>query len=486
LFPERVYTFKHALTHEVAYSSLLQERRRALHAQIVEVLDTLSGDQLVEQVEKLAHHAFRGEVWDKAYAYSRQAGTRAMTRSAHREAVWYFEQALAALQHLPERRDTRERAIDLRFELRHVLQILGEPQQLSEHLREAETLAEAVNDQRRLGWVCNYMTHHLWYTGHYDRAIASGQRALALAGNLDDFALQVTANFYLSLVYSALGDYRQALVVLRCAIASLQGDVIYERQGLAGLPSVLFRSRLGLCLAELGAFAEGIAQGDEAVHIAEVVDQPYSLVLAYGYVGRQCLRKGDLDQAIPVLERSLALGQEANVRDMLPMLSSALGDAYSLSGRVAEALPLLEQAAEQVAFISKENCAPVHASLSAAYLLTGRLEEASAVAERALAFARADKGRGHQAWTLRLLGEIASHRDSPEIEHAEALTLANELGMRPLQAHCHRGLGTMYSQTGQSEQARAALSTAIDMYRDMEMTFWLPETEAALVDVEGR
>ncbi len=158
--------------------------------------------------------------------------------------------------------------------------------------------------------------------------------------------------------------------------------------------------------------------------------------------------------------------------------------------RVAEALPLLEQAAEQVAFIRREDWAPVLTSLSAAYLLTGRLEEASAVAERALAFARADKGRGNQAWTLRLLGEIASHRDPPEIEPAdthyqEALTLANELGMRPLQAHCHRGLGTLYSQTGEAEQARAELSTAMAMYRDMEMTFWLPETEAALAEVEG-
>ena len=83
------------------------------------------------------------------------------------------------------------------------------------------------------------------------------------------------------------------------------------------------------------------------------------------------------------------------------------------------------------------------------------------------------------------------HRNPPEIDQAEthyhhALPLANELGMRPLQAHCHRGLGTLYSQTGQSEQAHAELTTAIEMYRDMEMTFWLPETEATLVAVEGK
>ena len=119
LFPEREYTFKHALTHEVAYGSLLQERRQALHARIVESLE--AGDRVPEQVERLAHHALRGELWDKALAYCRQAGEKAMARSAHREAVEYFEQALSALPHLPERRDTREQAIDLRLALRSAL-----------------------------------------------------------------------------------------------------------------------------------------------------------------------------------------------------------------------------------------------------------------------------------------------------------------------------------------------------------------------------
>src|SRR5262249_33116000 len=107
LFPELEYTFKHALTHEVAYGSLLLERRRALHARIVEALEALAGDRLTEQAERLAHHALRGEVWDKALAYCQQAGEKAMERSAHREAVGYFEQALSTLTHLPETRTAR-------------------------------------------------------------------------------------------------------------------------------------------------------------------------------------------------------------------------------------------------------------------------------------------------------------------------------------------------------------------------------------------
>ena len=128
LFPELEYTFKHALTHEVAYGSLLQERRRALHARIVEASERLYADRLTEQAERLAQHAFRGEVWDKAVAYCRQAGTKALARSALREAVACFEQALAALTHLPESRATQEQAIDLRFDLRNALWSLGEHQ----------------------------------------------------------------------------------------------------------------------------------------------------------------------------------------------------------------------------------------------------------------------------------------------------------------------------------------------------------------------
>ena len=165
-----MYTFKHALTHEVAYSSLLQERRHVLHARIVEALEALAGDRVAEQVERLAHHALRGEVWDKALAYCRQAGEKALARSAYREAVGYFEQALSALPHLPEQRDTREQAIDLRLALRSALLPSGDLERILAYLREAETLAEALDDPRRLGQVSNFLSVHFYLMGAYDQA----------------------------------------------------------------------------------------------------------------------------------------------------------------------------------------------------------------------------------------------------------------------------------------------------------------------------
>src|SRR5262249_18162528 len=171
---------------------------------------------------------------------------------------------------------------------------------------------------------------------------------------------------------------------------------------------------------------------------------------------------------------------------------AALGAAYTLAGRVADAVPLLTWVTEHplaTAMVDLE--ARFSLSLVEAYLLAGRLEEAHAFAERTLALAREHPGRGYQAYTLLLLGEIAARRDAPEIDQAtahycQALALANELRMRPLQAHCHRGLGTLYTQTAQWEWARDELSAAIDLYRAMEMTFWLPQAEAALAQVEER
>ena len=164
LFPERAYTFKHALTHEVAYGSLLHERRRVLHARIVEALEALAGDRLDDQVERLAQHALRGEVWDKALAYGRQAGDKAQARSAYREAVVCFEQALAALEHVPDSRAATEQAIDLRLGLRTALNALGEaPGRMLDHLRRAETLAQTLGDQLRLGRV--YADHGRQFLG---------------------------------------------------------------------------------------------------------------------------------------------------------------------------------------------------------------------------------------------------------------------------------------------------------------------------------
>jgi class 3 adenylate cyclase/tetratricopeptide (TPR) repeat protein len=492
LFPDHEYTFKHALTHEVAYGSLLQERRRVLHARIVEALEALAGERLAEQVERLAHHALRGEVWDKALTYFRQAGEKAMGQSAYREAIGYFEQALSALPHLPEQRDTREQAIDLRLALRSALQPSGALGRILEVLREADTLATALDDPRRLGQVSLFLSLYFYFMGVYDQAIAAAQRALALATMGGEVVLQALANLYLGRAYQAQGDYRQAIDCLGQTVAFFEGVQRRERFGQIFLPAVHSRAYLARCHAELGTFPQGMALGEEGLSIAEAVAHPGSMMVASWGIGLLSLRQGDLHRALPRLERAMGLCQDADLPFYFPRMAAALGGVYTLGGRVTDAVPLLTQAMEQT--IAKEMggfqvlC---HLSLGEAHLLGGCLEEAHALAEHTLALTRAHQERGHQAYALRLLGDIAARREPPAVEPAEAhyhqaLALAEELRMRPLVAHCHRGLGMLYAMLGRQEQARHELSTAIELYRTMAMTFWLPQAEAALAQVDAR
>jgi predicted ATPase len=491
LFPEHAYTFKHALTHEVAYGGLLQERRRALHARIVEVLEALAGDRVTEQVERLAHHALRGEVWDKTLAYCRQAGEKAMARSAYSEAVGYCEQALSALTHLPETRHTREQAIDLRLVLRSALLSSLDLERALAYLREAETLAEALDDSRRLGRVSRFLARHFHFRGTYDQAITAAQRALALSSASGDAILHALANQALGNVYQARGDYRRAIDCFEQTMAFLEGARRRERFGQLVFPAAFTPAYLALCYAELGKFAEGSALAEEGLRFAEAVDHPPSLIYASWGLGLLALCQGDLPRALPLLERALGICRDADLPIFFTAGAVALGAAYTLVGRIADAVPLLMQAMEQtIAMEIVVEQAFCSLSLGEAHMLAGRLEEAHILAEQALAHAQAHQERSNQAYALRLLGKIAAHRAPPDVHQAaahyrQALALAEELGMRPLQAHCHHDLGTLYAKTGRQEQARAELSTAIELYRAMDMTFWLPQAQEALAQVSA-
>ena len=320
LFPELEYTFKHALTHEVAYDGLFQERRRTLHARIVEALEALAGDRVAEQVERLAHHALRSEVWDKALAYSRQAGEKAMARSAYREAAGYFEQALSALPHLPEQHDTREQAIDLRLALRSALEPSGDFRRILAALREAESLAATLDDPRRLAQISLFLSVDFFHRGTYDQAIATAQRALALATANGEVVLHAQANHRLGTSYQAQGDYRRAIDCFGQTVASLEGARRHERFGQVILPAVLSRAYLATCHAELGTFAEGRALGEEGLRIAEAVAHPGSLMRASWGIGLLALRQGDLRSALPWLERAVGICQDADLRPGSPGL----------------------------------------------------------------------------------------------------------------------------------------------------------------------
>jgi class 3 adenylate cyclase/tetratricopeptide (TPR) repeat protein len=490
LFPDLEYTFKHALTHDVAYGSLLQDRRRTLHRQIVQTIERLYSDRLPEHIDQLAHHAFRGEVWKEAVAYLRQAGAKALARSANRDATAYFEQALAALGHLPETRETVETAVDLRFDLRTSLFPLGLLSRVLGYLEEAESLATTLDDRRRISRVSVYMSHLLQVTGRLNEARRFAESARTIAEALGDFPARIGATFYIGASCYFAGDYSCGREFLRETVQLLKGDGARERYGLAGFPAVMARAYLAWLYADRGEFAAALAHGYDGVRLGEAVDHPYSLIIAcwgpaYLHTGRR-----ELSQALPLSERALALARDWDLPIHTSTAMGFLGHIYALSGRIADGLALLEDAVrlhESVGFAYYHSL--IVAYLAEAYLLAGRLDDARACGDKALKLARERGERGFEAWCLRSLGEIAAHADPPDLEPAmerydQALARAEELGMRPLVAHCHLGLGKLHRHTGQSHQAHAHLADAMAIYRDLDIQFWLQEAAAEMRQME--
>jgi tetratricopeptide (TPR) repeat protein len=503
LFPEPEYTFKHALTHEVAYNSLLLERRRGLHARLVEALEALPPERVAEvasgakglpagrqdpdQVDRLAHHALRGEVWDKAVTYCQQAGARAQDRAAFREAVAAFEQALQALAYLPEHGDTRRLALELRLALGGALIILGEYGRHLALLGEAEALARALNDRARLGRVLAQMAGVLRRTGDLDGVMAAAQQALELAAALGDSALQMQASYQLGTAYHIIGDFGQAAELLRRNVEAADQE--------SGTPSTAWRirsrARLVRTLGALGAFAEGWRHGEEALRLATLAGRGNTPIIAHAWLGELYLAKGDLEHAIRVLEQGLALCRASDNRNDLPDIAASLGYASALHGRLAEGRALLEEAIRESIRTGARQGSRWVAWLSEVGRLAGRGEEAWQHTCQALDLARQQKARGAEAFALHQLGTVHAYANPPDVKQAEAhyqqaLALAEALGMHPLVAHCHHGMDRLYGQTGRGEQARAALSAAIDLYRSMDMTLWLPQAEAALAQVVER
>ena len=243
------------------------------------------------------------------------------------------------------------------------------------------------------------------------------------------------------------------------------------------------------CLAATGQFRDGISYAEEGIQIAEEVGDASVIIYVNCSLAFLYILKGDLDKAIPLLERALTTCRVSNILVYIPFVSSRLGFAYTNAGRVVEGLPFLEQGVEdsasagRLAFLSLST-----AWLSEGHLLLGHLEKADILAERALKIAKQHKEHAHEAWALKLLGDVALGHNPVKTQLAEsyyrhAFAVSLELGMRPLEAHCHAGLGKVFAAVGAAEQARVEMAAAIDLYRSMEMNVWLERANATFDDM---
>jgi class 3 adenylate cyclase/tetratricopeptide (TPR) repeat protein len=444
LFPELEYTFKHALTHEVTYGGLLAERRRALHARMVDAIEAQYPDRSAEHIERLAHHASRGEVWQKAAQYGRQAADRAAALCVDAEAAAHYQRALDALARVPVTQESVRAAIDARLALRAPLWRGGQLERLLDVFREAEMLGTQHNETERLDVVYSFFLQYYWAKGEYDRAIGYGQRCLEAGARRHDVGLEVTGHYYLGGCYHAQGRFPLALEHYHTIIDTLEGPRETERYGLSGLPYSGACALAAQCLVEMGEGPRALELLRRGERVAQAANHLYSkapLAIAHGHL---LLYQGEPADAIHVLEPIVAMCRENKFVGQTMRALTILGHGYARTGRASEAIPLLKEAIELQegagAFVDR---AWWVGTLGEIYRRAGQLDDAETTARTALEFAQRHGEMGNEAWIHALLGNIASDRGEVEAARrhfAEARKLADTLGMRPLIASCDVGL----------------------------------------------
>ena len=472
------YEFRHSLTQAVAYDSLLHERRRALHLAILGALHES------RDFDALARHAVQGEAWDKALTYLREAG-RLAAQLGGIEAVSYFERALQVMQRLARSEALLETAFDLHCDLRNALVPLGPQQRLLDVLHAAKELAEKLGDERRLAQVYSYFSNYYGYIGRPDLSLETGERSLVLGKRTGAVDLLIAGNMSAGEIYRTLGDYSKARKYLNDALVLISSRDELERWGQVGLPSVRVRGHLAWTLAELGDFPAARNVAAEAMRIANASNHPYSKCHAYLGAGGARVRQGEFEAAIEVLARGFAASEQVPL--LRPSIAADLGLAYARCRLIDKGLAHLDAAVEGATKMGRLSRLPLLlVKCGEIHLLAGERDEAAKLAGRALRLARDQKERGNEVYARQLLAEISlleqPGSEESELHYRDALSLATELGMRPLTAHAHAGLWRVYRQRSDPAKARQHLAVAEAMYRDMGMRFWLDRLEPATAD----
>jgi tetratricopeptide (TPR) repeat protein len=317
--------------------------------------------------------------------------------------------------------------------------------------------------------------------GNTDLALQTGERALVLGERAGAADLLVVGNMSVGEIYRTLGNYPKAREFLARAVALIEPKDEANAFGQVGLPSVRVRGHLAWTLAELGDFEAAHNVASEGLRVAEASHHTYSLCHACLGLGGVRVRIGDFEAAITILARGLAVSEQVPL--LRPPIAADLGVALARCGRIAEGLAQVDAAVEGATTMGRMSRLPLLlVKCGEIHLLAGEPAEAMRLATMALSLSTEQKERGNEVYARHLLGEIhATGASASELAQRcfhDALALADELGMRPLAAHCRAGLARCFAYAGEPEKARVHRSAAATMYREMAMRFWLVQLEA--------
>jgi class 3 adenylate cyclase/tetratricopeptide (TPR) repeat protein len=474
-FPDLQYRFKHSLTHDVTYGEVLRDRRREIHARVVDTMEKLYSDRLGEQVERLADHAERGAIWDKALEYLQRSAVKAYRLRASADAARFFERALTVLKKLPQAPDNLRQAVDLRFGLRNALLPLGENDRIARCLDELDPILACLGDKLRSARYAAFRCNHHFFIGQQRRAIEFGETGVQLAHECGDRALLGELLYRLGQSYYALGEYREAIKLLEKSLEFTPNKLPQDRYDLSVIPSVVNRMWLVFAMVECGHFSGAMSHAKRAHEIAEGAEHPLSEVLAWLSIGRVLLRQGELEGAVSALERGLDLCDRWSYRLTRPRLASSLAVAYARAGCVEQGRQLALAAvsdAEQMHLIADKPGLLIR--LGQVSLVGGRIEEALTLGKEAVEIAAAQEAKGDEAWGRFLVGRACWASDPKALDESEkqldiAVRLAAECEARPLIAFCNTTLCGIYAERGDPVRAKSFDAAAAAIYRELGM-----------------
>ncbi|MFY9768617.1 MAG: hypothetical protein WAK04_00055 [Xanthobacteraceae bacterium] len=463
------------MTHDVAYSGVLRDRRRAIHSRALNAIETIYADRLAEQVERLAYHAERGAIWDKALEYLQRSGLKAYSLCANADAARFFERALKVLEKFPETPDNLRQAVDLRFELRNALLPSFDTDRILRLLDELDPILARLGDKQRSAQYAAFRCNQHYLIGQQRRAIEFGDTGVRLARECGDWVVLGQSLFRLGQSYHALGEYRQAILLLEQGLEFNADELRHDRHNLSIIPSVLNRTWLAIALVECGDFSAGMRHAKRALEIAEGAKHQLSALPGWLSIGYVLSRKGEIEGAVGALERGLALCDRWSFQAWRIRLLSALAVAYARSDRVAEALQLAEQAvsdSEKMRLIVDKPGLLVR--LGQVSLLARQIETALTLGKEAATLAMAHEATGDEAWARFLIGRAYWASEPKELDEAErelniALRLAATSEARPLAAFCNTTLCGIYATRGDQAKAQEFDAAATATYRELGM-----------------
>lgn len=441
------YVFKHALTQDVAYASILHARRRELHARIGAAIEELYADRLEERTEELAHHFMGGEVWERAARYARLAGDRAAALCLDARAVEFYERALEALGRLPDTAETARAGVAVRLAMRPPLWRGGQLDRLFDVFREAETLATRHGDTDALDTVYAFLVQYHWAKAQYGEALRYGERCLELAGARDDLGLAVTAHYYSGWASLSLGRFPDALEHFGWIVERLEGERAGEGFGMSGLPYCGACALSAWVCGLTGDFERAWTLLDRGERVAAAADHLYSRTVLSIARGGVLVEAGSPAEAVPLVSAALAVCRDKRFAGQTMFAAQNLARAYAATGRAEEAIPLGREAIE---LQEKANASSDRGMMlfivAEAELRAGRLDAAEATVGEGLEVTRRQGERAYAAQLAWVHGEIARARGDVAAARARlagAEAGAAALGMRPLAARCRAALATL-------------------------------------------